>query len=229
MEYKDFELNSLEYENALKLDKRSYIQFYISLLRNNQPILFSFSFSKDYNTRILKIFLFFFKFSLDLIVNALFFTDQTIHKIYEDRGNFNFIYQIPQILYSSIISGVIGFLIQFLALSQDNIVKFKQQKESTNLNENLENLISTLKIKFISFFITSFLLLLFFWYYISCFCGIYINTQTHLIKDTIISFITSLIYPFGFYLIPGIFRIYSLKREKPYIYKFADFLGILLV
>ena len=27
-----------------------------------------------------------------------FFSDDTMHKIYEDQGNFNFIYQLPQIL-----------------------------------------------------------------------------------------------------------------------------------
>ena len=73
--------------------------------------------------------------------------------------------------------------------------------------------------KFILFFILSFIYLLFFWYYISSFCAVYENTQIHLIKDTLISFGLSLIYPFVIYLIPGIFRIPSLKtnkREKMY-------------
>ena len=46
------------------------------------------------------------------------------------------------------------------------------------------------------------------------FCAIYRNTQTHLIKDTLISFGLSLLYPFLFYLIPGFFRIPSLSKEK---------------
>ena len=46
---KDFEINSLEYEEAFTLDKRNYFQYYISLLKNNHPIIFSFSFYKDYN------------------------------------------------------------------------------------------------------------------------------------------------------------------------------------
>ena len=32
LETKDFEINSLEFEDALKLDKRSYFQYYVSLL-----------------------------------------------------------------------------------------------------------------------------------------------------------------------------------------------------
>ena len=59
---KDFELNSLEYEDAIKLDIRNLFQFYISLIKNNHPIMFSFSFYSDYNPNIIKLFLFSFLF-----------------------------------------------------------------------------------------------------------------------------------------------------------------------
>ena len=99
LEKNDFELNSLDYEEVRKLDNRNYCEYYFSLMKNNHPKMFSFSFFNDYNSKIIKIFLFFFSFSLDLTVNALFFTDDTMHKIYQDKGKFNFLYQIPQILY----------------------------------------------------------------------------------------------------------------------------------
>ena len=53
---------------------------------------------------------------------------------------------------------------------------------------------------------------------------IYVNTQTHLIKDCIISLITSLIYPFGISLIPALFRIPAIRMKKPCLYKFSSFL-----
>ena len=61
------------------------------------------------------------------------------------------------------------------------------------------------------------------------FCVIYKNTQIHLLKDTIISFSFSMIYPFGIYLLPGIFRIPALSNEKnkrEYMYKFSQFLQL---
>ena len=42
LELKDFELNSLEYEEAFKLDKRNYFQYYSSLIKYNHPLSFSF-------------------------------------------------------------------------------------------------------------------------------------------------------------------------------------------
>ena len=55
---------------------------------------------------------------------------------------------------------------------------------------------------------------------------IFKNTQYHLIKDTLISFVLSLIYPFEFYLLPGLFRIPSLsnKKNKIYLYNFSKVL-----
>ena len=46
------------------------------------------------------------------------------------------------------------------------------------------------------------------------FGAIYTNTQLHLIEDTLISFGLSLLYPFGFCLLPEIFRIPALLNKK---------------
>ena len=190
--------------------------------------MFSFAPYEDYNSRIIKMFLFFFSFSLDFTINALFFNDDTMHKIYEDKGKFNFLYQIPQILYSTLIGRFIDSLIKNLALSQESISELKKENEKKDLDMNyLKKLIKTLKIKFICFFIISFVILVFFWYYIICFCGIYINTQMHLISDSVISLITAQFLPFGMFLIPGIFRIPSLRVEKPtrgFLYKLSSLL-----
>ena len=153
-----------------------------------------------------------------------------MHKIYQDKGKFKILYQIPQILYSTLISRFIDSFIRNLALSQDIIIELKEENEKMkiirNIDKKKQKLIRTLKIKFILFFSFSFIVLLFLWYYIICFCGIYINTQMHLIKDSLISLITASLIPFGLFLIPGILRISSLRVEKPnrkLLYKFAIF------
>ena len=75
-------MNSLEYEKALIFDKRTFSQFYISLLRINHLFIFSFyCMSKDYNVQIIKIFLFFFFFAVHLVINALFFNDTMKMKV----------------------------------------------------------------------------------------------------------------------------------------------------
>ena len=212
--YTDQELNILSFDEALILDKRSYIKYYWSLLKNKHIILFVFMPSEDYNLVSLKISLLLFSFCLYFTINAAFFTDKTMHKIYEDKGIFNFLYQLPQIAYSTLISSVLNILLRFLALSEKNIIDLKAIKIKNKAREKTVKLYRYLMIKFKLFYIISLLILKFFWYYLSTFCAVYKNTQIILIKNTIISFALTLLYPFALYLLPAIFRISALKFNK---------------
>ena len=146
-----------------------------------------------------------------------------MHKIYEDKGSFNLYYQLPQIIYSSLISSVLNILLKVLSLSEGNILEFKKNKDKTNLDKRELELNNKLNNKFISYFIVSFAFLVFFWYYLSIFGAIYRKTQYHLIKDTLICFGLSLFYPFLIYLFPGFFRIPALSNpnQKNFLYKIS--------
>ena len=109
---------------------------------------------------------------------------------------------------------ILNKILTLLALSNSDIFNFKQNKNKKNIEMRKKNLWNKLKIKFILYFIISSIFILFFWYYISMFGAIYKNTQIHLLKDTLISFGLSLVYPFGIYLLPGIFRIPALLKKK---------------
>ena len=72
--------------------------------------------------------------------------------------------------------------------------------------------------------------MLFFAYFISCFCAVYKNTQIILIKNTLLSFTLSMIYPFGLNLLPGLFRIPALKasnKDKKCLYKISKIIAII--
>ena len=152
-----------------------------------------------------------------------------MHKIYSDEGIYDFIYNIPQIIYSLLISAVINLIIKFFSLSEKNVLEIKNEKRknSENMDKKINKLFKILKIKFVLFFIITFIVLIIYWFYITCFCGTYKNTQMHLIKDTVSSFLTSLLSPFGLLLLPGIFRRCALKAEKKdkkLLYKFSQLL-----
>ena len=134
---------------------------------------------------------------------------------------------ITKIAYSTMISSVLNIILKFLALSNDAIIEFKKMKSADNINKKKTDLENKLSIKFVLYFIVSFVFLSFFWYYISMFGAIYRNTQLHLLKDTLISFGLSLIYPFFIYLLPGLFRIPALsdkEKSRECLYKFSKFL-----
>ena len=218
----DEELNSLPYEEALKIDKRTYFGYYASLLKIKQKIIYTFFTSKDGNLRSIKISSFLFSFALDFAVNTLFYNDTTMHQIYIDQGQYDIIYQITNILYSNIIANVFSNIIDYFSdITINEINKNKGNIKKTN------KIKKCIKIKLTIFYILDFIFLAVFWYYVSCFCVIYKNTQFHVIKDTVVAFLLSLIYPFGFYLLPGILRIPSLRTNKPNrkcLYAFSRFM-----
>ena len=82
MDYTDEEINDLSYDLALLNDKRTFWQLYISLIKTNHEFIYAFFYNKDYNSRIIKIDLFVFGFSLNYAVNGLFFNDDTMHNVY---------------------------------------------------------------------------------------------------------------------------------------------------
>ena len=137
-----------------------------------------------------------------------------MNNIYDDNGIFNFLFQLPQILFSSIISVVINMILEKLTMTEEQIIDMKQEEDKEKLVKTAKKMKKCFKIKIIIFLGLSSILMLFFWYFISCFCAVYKNTQLILIEDTFISFFTSMIYPFGFKLLPGLFRIPSLRAAK---------------
>ena len=122
----DYELNDLEYSEAVDLDKRSFIQVYWSILRREHTIFFTFFSWNDYNLWYIKYARLVFLLSTDLAMNAFFFSDESMHRLYVDYGKYNFIQQIPQILYSTIVSHVIEIILCFLTLTDKHIYEIKE-------------------------------------------------------------------------------------------------------
>ena len=96
------------------------------------------------------------------------------------------------------------------------------------LESKVLEIIKCLKLKFILFYIISGIFLVFFWLYLSCFCALYRNTQYHLMKDTILSFILSLLYPFILNLLPIFIRIPAIRnKNSEYMYKISKIIQLL--
>ena len=230
LKYNEQELNSLPYKKVVLVDKRTYCQYYWSLIKYKHILLFIFMPSNDYNLITVKIGLFIFYFCLNFTVNAFFFTDETMHKIYKDKGMFNILIQLPSIFYSNLISTVINILMKTLALSDKVVLQHRHAYDKNIPKEKTVNLYKKLILKYNIFYFISFVLLIFFWYYISTFCAVYKNTQIALISSTLSSFSFSLTYPFGLNLLSGIFRIPALKskeKNKECLYTFGNVLALI--
>ena len=208
------EIENLSYKNALEIENRNRADFYFALLKEKNKIISIFLNDNDYNISIVKISLFLFNFNLSLTTNALFFNDEAIFEINQDQGYFSLSTQITRVLYSTIISCLISFVVELFALSHEDIIKLRNYKILEEAKKFVPNLIRKLKFKFILYFgITIFFNIIFF-YYITAFCAIYSIIQTHMISDSLMSFLLAISYSLIISMISSFFRVSSLKKES---------------
>jgi len=213
----DCEMNDFSYKEAVDNDKRSLFEYFISLIKTKHWLVLWFYYNTHYNPIMIKICLFIFSFALYYAINTLFFDDATMNKIYENEGVFNFVYLLLKIIYSTIISSLVMIIINKLAVIETEIIEFKKNNDIKECENKLPKLIKYIKIKFICFFSLSSIFLILFSYYVSCFCAVYTKTQIILIKDTLISFGLHLLYPFIFYAIASIIRIFSVQKPEKFL------------
>ena len=69
----NFELNELEFNEAIKLDKRTFIQIYFGILKREHQIIFTFFSFDDYNLLYIKLVRFIFLVTTDMVLNVFFF------------------------------------------------------------------------------------------------------------------------------------------------------------
>ena len=193
IKYTDIDL--VDYNYAINNDQRSFLELFLSISKKRQ--IFIFCFIKDNNIIVLKISLLIFCLVHYLIVNLFFFNDKVIHKIYIDKGKYNFGYQIKFILLSALLSCIFLFITKFIF----------------TFNQYPKQLLQVIKCIDASLIII-FLLFIFYWIYIGSFCSVYIKTQKHLIINFVFTFIFSSIYECILTIISCVMRTISLKKKN---------------
>ena len=206
---------NLNYEEALELDKRSFINIVWGYILEEQIICNTFLSELFLELRIIKIYFMIFSFCLELFLNAIFFTDDYISEMYHNDGVLDFFSSLPKSFYSLLVGFIIMFFLNFLSNSKNQFDEATENIfESEKYKKKVNQILFGLKIKLIFFFIINFLLLLFFWYYCSTFCAIYYNSQEELIKGTLVSIIISMLIPFPVSFIMALIRYIALKKKS---------------
>ena len=90
--------------------------------------------------------------------------------------------------------------------------RIKELARNKNNDEKIIDEIKCMKRKIIAFYVITFLLFLFYWYFISAFCAVYQNTQKTFLLDSFISIIVQFIDPFFIYCLTTLLRYLSLLK-----------------
>ena len=226
----DYEIYHLEFSEAITIDKRDYLTIYLSLLKREQLIMFTFLSWNDYNLFYVKIARFLVMLSTEIAMNALFFADKTLNKLFLDEGKYNFGQSIPQIIYSILVTHALEVLLCYLTMTDRHLYEIKSLKNNKSNSEKASQLLKYIQIKLIIFFGFTGALFIFYWYCIAAFCAVYQKSQGFLILNAFLSFLFEMIDAFIIYGIITLLRVmalkYSYKKMSIWLYKISKFFPI---
>ena len=225
----DIDTNLLPYEEALKKDNRSFIRFYLSLLKSRN-LLFSI-FNNDYNSLIMKIDFVLYVFGFCIGITTIFFTDKSVQEIYFSKGTLTFMdnvmNHISHILLSAIFVTIIKSITACFIYSDKMFLKTNEINDMDE-EEQFNNTLIKIMSKNMMIFILNYIFLFIFWLYVGSFCAVYKNSQTFLIINGGVCFIVVLVINFLFYFLPALLRMVSLNgKDKACLYKTSQYIQMI--
>ena len=227
--YSTSEFLDLDYKESILFDNRTYLEMYWGYVQEGEIIINSIFVECFLELRIIKIHFMLFSFSLEFFLNALLYTDDYVSKAYENNGVLDFISGLPKIIYSFLISTLLSvFLIKLSSSKKTLIELLKSEKNKKNYKEKCKKIMDNYRCKLKIYFIAIFFCLLFFWYYVTIFCNVYIHNQKYWVLGSIEGIIMTLLTPFFTSVIVAFLRYISIKFKIKWLFNINEFLNLFL-
>ncbi len=233
-------LDNFEYEEAIIYDKRTLWRLYIICLLAKENILSTFFLESPLELKPMKLIIFIFIYSCDLALNTLFYFSEKISDKYNYKGDnifwFNFVNNLTISFISFIISFIIVASLQYFIDSKDSIEDvFREQEKKLKKNKKmkvnnkmkiimLEKILKInkkLKYKLLIFILSEFIIMLFYYYFVTAFCEVYKETQISWLFDSFVSFLISFPVEFLMALVISIVYKISIKNRIKCLYNLA--------
>ena len=228
-EYLATSMDDLDYDELIIREKRSFWRMFLDKLVANQKIIDLFYNNNWIIPKSIRIIFLIVMLDLYLVVNALFYNEAYIRDLYyldKEETFFSFVPRsLNRIVYTSLASEVLDFIISLLFPTENKIKKIMIRKKN-NIREMEEKIIITIKNiinNYMIFIIISYALTIFSWYYNSCFNNVYPYLKLEWIKSSIFIFIViQLIIIIGCFIF-AFLRYISIKCKNERIYKISNY------
>jgi acetone carboxylase gamma subunit len=223
--------DEMYYDDAIVFEKRTFLEHFTDGLKEKQIIAHTFIAYHELKPRTMKVIVFILNVIFYFVVNGLFFSESVIRELYEvdeDKENFfsYFPRSIQRIVYSNLVSIVIGIITDFFFIEEIKLKKiFKREKsQPIILRQKIVELINDIKKRNIAFIIISSIILLFSFFYLLCFNYVYPYSQIEWIKSSItIVIIMQILSTLKCFLESGL-RFLSFKCKSEKLYKISKFI-----
>ena len=224
-------IEEMDYNDAIKYDKRSFTEAFRDLILEKVMTLNTFLVSEPLKPFMVKLVIYLLYIDLFLIINGLFFSEDYISKVYHLEKEDKFFSFVPRsiyrFLYTMTVSVIINFLINCFFIEEKKIKRIfiRERDNENNLKNDIINLLRIIKERLITFFIITFIIFIFSFLYIICFNYVYHYTQKEWIISSIFIIIIIELIVIIISLLEICLRFLSFKCKSERLYKLSNLLN----
>ena len=212
------ELNDLDYDYYYNIEDRKYYLIFWSLFKNNYDFINAFLISnkqkyKQYKFYTIKIIIYINSIIISIILNILFLYNKRMHLLYQEEGNYNFIYNSPQIIFQDLVMIIFSKFFEYLIDYQEKFINIKNNLNNIRFQDLTKcDKILSIKVRY-SFYIIILIINIFAYYYVTCFCIVYKSTQKQIIFDFLYGILLNLIFTIISCIVKTTIKMTFLKSE----------------
>ena len=228
-DYIETDLDEMDYDDAIRKDKRKFCQYFYSRIINDQIILSTFLNQEILKPLPVKIILLILNIDLYFIINGLFFNENYISELLnQQKETFSSIINriLDRIVIITITGVIINYIIEFFFVEENKIRGvFKREKNNLIiLKYEIVQIIKNTYKKYNIFIIISGIIMIFSLYYSFCFNNVYPSIKGEWIKSSIIIIVIMQILPIIICLMYTSIRFISFKCKSERLFKLSSFL-----
>ena len=220
------DLDDMDYDDAIKLDKRNFFEYFIFRLKKKQIIMEVFFYKENLKPMSIKVILLLLNINLYFVINGLFFNETYIGKIYnanDDEENF-FSYlsrSFNNFIYGTLVSFIINVIIDCIFIEEKKIKRIflREKDDELQLKYEISINMSSIKKRYIGFIYICLFICIISWYYLICFNYVYPGVKLEWIKSSFTIIIIMQTLSVLVILLEAILRSISFQCKSEKIYK----------
>ena len=230
-EYLKPDLDDLEYDDAIKFDKRTFCEFFSERLAEKQIIMNTFYHKENLKPMSIKIILFLLNIDLYFVINGFFYNEEFLSELLNSNEEETFFTYLGRsfsnFVYATLVGVIIGMIIDCIFIEESKVKRiFLREKENpVQLRYEISITTTSIKKRYIIFILLCFFISIISWYYVSCFNHVYPGIKIEWIKSSITIIIIMQILSIFVILLEGILRNLSFYYQSEKLFKFKKYLS----
>ena len=230
-EYVKTDIDDLEFEDALKTDKRGFCEYFCDRFKEEQIIMDTFFNREALKPMTIKIIILLLNIDLYFVINGLFYSEDYISDLfYKPKNEEGFMDFFPRSLsrffYCTLVGVIIGIIVDFVSFDEKKVKRLFKRETKNTLQIRYEISVMTKDIKrnYLILMIICGVIGLISLYYVNCFNNVYPNIAVEWIKSSICLMLIIQLLSVLLALLEALIRLLAFKLKSERIYKIKDLL-----